>query len=144
MGRDQLTRENVGYLLAKASQRWNQLLHERFRAAGFAEVRPAYGSLLVPLFEEEGLRMGDLARRAALSKQAMTTLIRAAEESGLVRREADPEDGRASRVYLTPRSRAFRPVAEQALDELDELVRGRLPDGDLDRLIHYLKGVTKL
>ena len=58
-----MTRENLGFLLAKASQRWNELLYERFVAAGYPDVRPSYGSLLVPLFEEDGLRMGELAAR---------------------------------------------------------------------------------
>ena len=61
---ERLTRENLGFLLAKASQRWNDLLGHRFAAAGYPEVRPAYGSLLIPLFEEDGLRQGELARRA--------------------------------------------------------------------------------
>ena len=56
------TRENLGYLLAKASQRWNELLAEGFAAEGFKEVRPSYGSVLVPLFEEDDLRMGEIAR----------------------------------------------------------------------------------
>ena len=53
------TRENLGFLLAKASQRWNELLYERLVAAGFPDVRPSYGSILLPLFEEDGLRMGE-------------------------------------------------------------------------------------
>ena len=121
-----LTRSNLGFLLAKASQRWNELLYERFRAAGFPEVRPAYGSALVPLFEEDGLRMGELARRARLSKQTMTTLVRLMEREGLVAREADPEDGRAVRVRLAPRAREFEPVAERVLAELEALVAARL------------------
>lgn len=121
-----LTRGNLGFLLAKASQRWNELLYERFRAAGFPEVRPAYGSVLVPLFEEDGLRMGELARRARLSKQTMTTLVRLMEREGLVMREADSEDGRAVLVRLTPRAREFEPVAEHVLAELEALVAGRL------------------
>ncbi len=105
------SRENLGYLLAKAAQRWNELLYERFRRRGFADVRPAYGSVLLPLFEDDGLRMGELARRSRLSKQTMTTLVRLMEKGRLVRRERDVQDHRASRVYLTARSRRFRPVA---------------------------------
>jgi DNA-binding MarR family transcriptional regulator len=116
------TRENVGFLLAKASQRWNQLLHERFVAAGYPEVRPSYGSILVPLFEEDGLRMGEIAARARLSKQTMTTMVRLLERDGLVERRVDPSDGRASLVFLTDRARDFRPTAEAALAELDRLV----------------------
>ena len=49
-----MNRDNLGFLLAKASQRWNDLLYERFVAEGFPEVRPSYGSVLIPLFEEDG------------------------------------------------------------------------------------------
>src|SRR5919201_5723296 len=115
-------RENVGFLLAKASQRWNELLYERFVAAGFPKVPPAYGSILLPLFEQDALRMGELAARARLSKQTMTTMVRLLERDGLVRRERDPADGRAFRISLTARARRFRPVAEAVLAELDSLV----------------------
>ena len=98
------TRDDLGFLLAKASQRWNELLAERFREAGYREVRPAYGSVLLPLFEEDGLRMGELARRSRLSKQTMTTLVRLAERDGLVARQPDPADARATLVSLTPRA----------------------------------------
>src|SRR4051794_15508807 len=117
----QLTRQDVGFLLAKASQRWNELLHERFRQAGFGEVRPAYGSVLVPLFEADGLRIGEIARRARLSKQTLTTLVRLAERDGLVVRRPDPDDGRATLVCLTDRARELEPVAERALEELHAL-----------------------
>ncbi len=118
-----LGRSNLGFLLAKATQRWNEHLYERFRAAGFPEVRPSYGSILVPLFEEDGLRIGELAKRARLSKQAMTTMLRLLEKEDLVIRRPDPEDARASRVFLTKKSRRFRPVAEAVLKELDALAR---------------------
>jgi DNA-binding MarR family transcriptional regulator len=116
------TRENLGFLLAKASQHWNELLYERFVGAGYADVRPSYGSILVPLFEEDGLRMGELAARAGLSKQTMTTMVRLLERDGLVQRRPDPSDGRASLVFLSERARVFRPVAEATLAELDRLV----------------------
>ena len=66
--------------------------------------------------------MGELAARARLSKQTMTTMVRLLERDGLVERRADPSDGRATRVFLTERARSFRPVAETTLAELDKLV----------------------
>jgi DNA-binding MarR family transcriptional regulator len=138
------TRDNLGFLLAKAAQRWNELLAEQFRRDGYPEVRPSYGSLLVPLFEEDGLRMGELAARARLSKQTMTTMVRLLERNGLVTRAPDPSDRRATRVYLTERSRSFRPVAERALAELDAAVRARLSLTDVEHLKASLKGVMSL
>lgn len=129
-----IDRDDLGFLLAKAAQRWNELLAERFAASGWEEVRPSYGSVLVPLFEEDGLRMGELARRARLSKQAMTELVRRLEHDGLVERRPDPSDGRASVVFLTERSRAFQPVAARTLADLDRLARERLDDEGAEAL----------
>ena len=129
-----IDRDDLGFLLAKAAQRWNELLAERFAASGWEEVRPSYGSVLVPLFEEDGLRMGELARRARLSKQAMTELVRRLEHDGLVERRPDPSDGRASVVFLTERSRAFQPVAVQTLADLNRLARERLDDEGAEAL----------
>jgi DNA-binding MarR family transcriptional regulator len=138
------TRRNLGFLLAKASQRWNELLYERFVARGYPEVRPAYGSILVPLFEEDGLRMGELGRRAGLAKQTMTTMVRLLERDELVRREPDLFDARASLVSLTRRAWQFRPVAEDALRELDELVRSCLSEHQRMALSPALKEVVDL
>ena len=141
---ERATRANLGFLLAKASQRWNELLYAHFSERGYGEVRPAYGSLLLPLFEEDGLRMGELARRARLAKQTMTTMIRLLEREGLVRRETDPDDGRALRVFLTERSRGFRPVAEDVLRELDELMTRSLGARRTRQLAIDLKEISEL
>jgi DNA-binding MarR family transcriptional regulator len=125
------TREDLGFLLAKASQRWNKLLQEAFAREGFPEVRASYGSVLLPLFEEDGLRIGEVARRARLSKQTMTTMVRLAERDGLVERRPDPADRRATRVHLTAKAHRFRPVAEETLAELEKLARTALGERGL-------------
>jgi DNA-binding MarR family transcriptional regulator len=139
-----LTRANLGFLLAKASQRWNQLLAERFAAAGFPEVRPSYGAILVPLYEEDGLRIGEIARRSRLSKQTMTTMVRLLERDGLVERRPDPDDGRAALVFLTGRAKRFRPVAEATVRELTHLARRRLGAATTDAVTHALQQLSEL
>jgi DNA-binding MarR family transcriptional regulator len=121
-----VSRDDLGFLLAKAMQRWNELLSEAFSEAGYAEVRPSYGSVLLPLYEDDGLRIGELAARARLSKQTMTELIRRLERDGLVERSPDASDGRATLIFLSARARRFRPVAADALVALDREVTRRL------------------
>ena len=118
-----LSRNNLGFLLAKAMQCWNSGLYAGFREWGFPQVRPSFGSILVPLFEEDGLRIGELARRSRLSKQTMTTMVRLVEKCGLVERRRDAGDARAMRVFLTPTARRFRPAAEEVLRELETKAR---------------------
>jgi DNA-binding MarR family transcriptional regulator len=138
------TSSDVGFLLAKASQRFNERLVARFAERGFPEVRASYGSVLVPLFAEGPLRPGDLAAHARLSKQSMTGLVKRCEEAGLVRRERDPDDGRAYLVSLTERGRALQAVGEDVLAELDSELVARLGSRKRDALVEALKGVMEL
>jgi DNA-binding MarR family transcriptional regulator len=138
------SRANLGFLLAKAGQRWNELLAERFAAHGFAEVRPAYGSILIPLFEEDGLRMSELARRARLSKQTLTTLLPRLERDGLIERRSDPDDRRAVLVFLTARARAFAPIAAAVLAGLDDDVTRAVGMRDLATTTRVLRALMDL
>ena len=117
---------NLGFLLAKASQRWNERLARAFAERGHGEVRPSYGSVLLPLWESDGLRIGQLAERARLSKQTLTTLVRLCERDGLVTTSRDPADGRATLVTLTESARGFGAVAAEVVAELETEVERRL------------------
>jgi len=139
-----LRRDNLGFLLAKAMQRWNEMLREGFKRAGCAHVRPSFGSVLVPLFEEDGLRVGDLARRSRLTKQTMTTMVRAVEGAGLVRQRADPRDRRATRVWLTGEARRFRPVAERVLEKIEEIAAQGTAGADLPAARRWLSAFSEI
>jgi DNA-binding MarR family transcriptional regulator len=71
-------------------------------------------------------------------------MIRLMEERGLVERRPHPADRRASRIYLTERSRAFLPVAQQVLRDMNRRVESRLTPGDLQVLHHSLHELMNL
>ena len=135
---------DIGFLLAKASAHINEVLLARFAEEGFPEIRASYGSVLVPLFGQDGMRLGELAEASRLSKQAMTGLVAQCEAASLVERERDPTDGRAYIVRLSERGRSFRDVAEGVLDDLDEQLRALLGTPTTEALINALKGVMEL
>lgn len=138
------TTDNLGFALAKASQWWNERLGHEFADAGFADVRPAFGSILLPLFEEDGQRMGQLAFSARLAKQTLTSLVLAAERHGLVERRPDEYDRRSVRVWLAPRGRAFQPVAESVLRQLDSELERSLGARNLRALVRTLHQLMDL
>ena len=51
--------------------------------------------------------LGELANAEQVRPPTMTRLISALEAEGLVSREADPEDGRLTRIRATPKGRAL-------------------------------------
>jgi DNA-binding MarR family transcriptional regulator len=73
----------------------------------FRSLRPASGLSMTAAATLAGLeRLGPqrltlLAAREGVTQPAMTQLISRLEESGLVRREASPEDGRVVLVVIT-------------------------------------------
>ena len=134
-----LDRDDLGFLLAKAAQRWNDALARGFAEAGYADVLPSFGSVLLPLYEEDGLQIGELGRRSGLSKQTMTELIRRVERVGLIERRGDPDDGRATLIFLTGRAREFAPVATAVLRDLNMIVRAQLTANQLAQLKDSLR-----
>ena len=77
------------------------------------DLRPAHVQVLAggPI---DGLRVTELADRAAMTKQSMHELVVHLERCGYVRREPDPADARARLVRLTARGRALQETAHAA------------------------------
>lgn len=62
--------------------------------------------LLTTLETSEPARMSDLATALRLDASTISRQVRYLEDVGMLRREPDPDDGRASRVLLSDRGRA--------------------------------------
>ena len=57
--------------------------------------------VLMELWQEDGLRGGELALRLGVEPPTVTKMLRRLEACGLLQRRADPKDARSFRVYLT-------------------------------------------
>jgi DNA-binding MarR family transcriptional regulator len=94
-------KQNLGYRLFAANDRFMRDKMARVQADGFVGITNALLSLLLNL-DEGGTRVSDIAARAGLTKQSMVELIDRAEKLGAVLRDADPDDKRARIVRFTP------------------------------------------
>ena len=71
------------------------------RRLGALGVRTAEHEVLVNLRRDPGIAQQALARRCFNAKSHTSTLLTVLEARGWVRREADPADARARKLYLT-------------------------------------------
>ncbi len=69
--------------------------------------------LLQFLLNTPGATPQCLARHQARDKAQLTRKIKALEAQGLIRREADPDDGRKVRLFLSEQGQAMADAAEQ-------------------------------
>src|SRR4051794_27516735 len=89
------------YLLSVAHRRF-----QRWMAAQPAsEVTPAQAGLLFILGKQDGSLMGEAGAALDLGPAGISGLVDRTAAAGLVERRADREDGRAWRVWLTPKGR---------------------------------------
>ncbi|MEU2154020.1 MarR family transcriptional regulator [Streptomyces sp. NPDC019396] len=105
------------------------------------ELEPAAYGLLVRLEEAGRQRATDLAVYFGVGKATMSRQLRALEQLGIVAREPDPADGRASLVRLTDeglaRFRSVRNARRQTyVRKLAGWDRGEV--AELARLLHQL------
>lgn len=79
-------------------------------------LRTAEHEILANLVREPGISQQALAARCFTAKSHVSALLRTMEERGWVRREADPSDARARRLYVTRSGEALarRTLAVQA------------------------------
>jgi DNA-binding MarR family transcriptional regulator len=83
-------------------------------------VRTAEHEILANLVREPGISQQALAARCFTAKSHVSALLRTMEERGWVRREADPVDARARRLYVT---RAGEAIARRTLAVQAEIVQ---------------------
>jgi DNA-binding MarR family transcriptional regulator len=75
-----------------------------------------------------GDRLGDLAERAGMTKQAMGALVDQCEAWGLVERRPDPHDARARRVQFTPTGHGWLRAFEGAVAQAEAELRAEVGD----------------
>jgi DNA-binding MarR family transcriptional regulator len=95
-------RASMGQLLLRAARLFNEQAVSRVQRSSEPRFRLAH-TRLFPHIDLEGTRLTELALRAGVTKQAVGPLVAELESFGVVRREPDPEDGRALRVRFTER-----------------------------------------
>jgi DNA-binding MarR family transcriptional regulator len=89
------------YLISRVSLVVTSALKKGFAEAGVQKVRPAYLCVMMSLWEEDGLKVIELGKKAGLEPSTMTGLLDRMERDGLVSRTTDPRDRRVLRIYLT-------------------------------------------
>jgi DNA-binding MarR family transcriptional regulator len=97
--------ESLGYLVNRLARLMAQQLAEELRPMG---IGIGQWSVLIFLWERDGMSQADLARVVAIEPPTMVRTLDRMVRDGLVTRERDPGDARISRILLTDRGRSLR------------------------------------
>jgi len=79
----------------------HRLVRSLKQSASTRRMQPTQLLVLSELTQHGPMRIGEIAIRALCSQPTATTVVTGLESAGLVRRDPDPADGRATIVELT-------------------------------------------
>jgi DNA-binding MarR family transcriptional regulator len=132
--------ETIGYMIARVCTahhyRASQLMSDIGLYLGQEMV-------LQNLWQQDKLTQSDLANRIGVQLQTIHKMIRRMEKAGLVTKHADQQDGRVTRIHLTPKGRELQTVTEDVWDQLEQATLADLTVEEqyiLRRLLHKLEG----
>lgn len=117
--------DNLGYLLNRAARLVAQMFSGRLRRH---DVALGQWAVLLFLYARDGRTQRELSRLVAIEPPTLVRTIDRMERDGLVRREPDTRDGRATRIRLTPRAVALRDeLAAESMAANDYIARDLTP-----------------
>src|SRR5262249_11268548 len=105
-------------LLALAYRQIIDELHRRLKEAGYTDVRPKFGYVLLALRERPATGT-DIAQLLAVTKQAASKLIDEMERGGYVKREIHEYDARAKGIVITARGRKILATVEAIYADIE-------------------------
>ena len=122
--------ETIGYLFAKVCRAHRASIGGLLAVVG---LHVGQEMVLLELWNEDGLKVGELADRLDVEPPTVTRMLRRMESCGFVDRRSDLTDARSFRVYLTEKGRTLeKPVCHIWEQAEEKTLQGISPE---ERLI---------
>ena len=126
------------FLLNVAQRRLQRWMAAQTDASG---VTAAQSGLLFVLGQRDGVLMGEAAAALDLGPPGISGLAERMVEAGLIEKRADPDDGRASRLWLTAAGRKALARTRAGVAELNARLTGGFSDAEIDIVSRWLTSV---
>jgi DNA-binding MarR family transcriptional regulator len=117
--------------LTRTLRVYNRLLLERLHERGFTDFAASFPALLSNL-DTRGTRIGVLAMRGGVSRQAAGQLLKEIERCGYVELRAARDDARATTVHFTARGRRLLATVFELVEAIERDFAKALEPGGYD------------
>ena len=131
-------------LLRTAYNAVSAAIYRHVAEAAGAGLRPAHGNALEMLALEDGLRLTDIAAQAGMTPQSMGELVEDLVARGYLRRQEDPADRRAKRIYLTGQGRQAADAGHAATRHAEQQLQAALGPRQYQQLRRNLAAIAHL
>ncbi|MGY2904258.1 MarR family winged helix-turn-helix transcriptional regulator [Bradyrhizobium sp. URHC0002] len=126
------------FLLSVAQRRLQRWIAVQTQRNG---VTAAQSGLLFVLGQRDGVLMGEAGAALDLGPPGISGLVDRMTAANLIRRRADPDDGRAWRLWLTPAGRVALAQSKAGLTEVNARLTDGFSEAEIDVVARWLTGL---
>lgn len=135
---DQRPDRRLIFLLNVAQRRLQRFIAAQTREGG---VTSAQSGLLFVLGRRDGVLLGEAGAALDLGMPGISGLAERMAEAGLIAKRADPDDGRAWRLWLTAAGRKALARTKARVAELNARLIEGFSDAEIDIVSRWLTSV---
>jgi DNA-binding MarR family transcriptional regulator len=98
---------------------------------------------LLTLFRKEGINQNQISKELVVDKALSARAIKKLIDLEYIRKEADPEDSRAYKLYLTEKAKKIIPDIKMELNKWNDMITQSLSEQEKDNIIDLLSIVLR-
>ncbi|MEB1809871.1 MAG: MarR family transcriptional regulator [Bacillaceae bacterium] len=140
--RKYVLQESIGYRIANTGRLVINRLNKNFKDNDYPVTHDQW-SIMIRLWEEDGLTQQQLATLTGKDQPSVSRLINNLVKRGLVKRVQHPVDGRTNLIFLTSEGKKMQiGLIEQAQKTIQQISDG-IPKDDLTVFLRVLDKINK-
>lgn len=134
-------RREGGFLISKIHHLAGRIFTRLLKEHELDEINPAQGRILFVLWQEDCLQISELARKTALGKSTLTSMLDRLETRGYIRRVPSAEDRRIVLIQRTEKDRRLQELYDGISEEMTALFYSGFVSEEVDAFEGYLQRI---
>jgi DNA-binding MarR family transcriptional regulator len=110
------------------------------------DLSASSGFILLNIDPKQGTPVTHIGPAIGMEPKGLTRTLKSFEEKGWIIREADKQDKRMVRVFLTEKGKRKRAISRESVKQFNAALYQHIPEEDIEaffRVIHILKNQTR-
>jgi DNA-binding MarR family transcriptional regulator len=130
--------DSIELLLSRVLSKWRRTILKEFKKY---DMTTEQWSLLNRLWEQEGISQTKLAQMTSKDLPTITRILNKIENKELIVRKSDPNDRRASLIFLTEKGRLLEDKLNPIAKNISERALENISGEDIDKLKKVLNNI---
>ena len=129
-----------GFIIFKIKQIAERIFDKKLKDYGI-DLNPAQGRIIYSLWQSDNIPISELARRTALGKTTLTSMLARLEKNGYLIRNMDTRDNRKTLISLSEKIKSIESRHEAVSKEMDKLFYNGISDREIEAFENTLRKI---